>query len=149
MRRVVMIRLNVSFLPLRQYTLKNTYIRTGRLECPPSSRGGDLLVPQWVPVYPARHWQMYPLAPSIHRPPFRHGMLAHSLSSNKKPMIYYWSIIIVQIKEVKPRWHLCNVVLVTTYHTVNKHQAEICITLVMDHNDYLRISHIYINSSQI
>ena len=43
-----------------------------------------LPVSQLVPAYPVRQLQTYPLTWSAHDPPFKQGLLAHSLISAKK-----------------------------------------------------------------
>ena len=43
----------------------------------------NLLVSQLTPVNPAAHTQVYPLMPSMQRPPKRHGLEAHSSMSEK------------------------------------------------------------------
>ena len=46
-----------------------------------------LLVPQFVPVYPATHVQLYPFIPSTQVPLFAHGLLAHSFISTIKHQV--------------------------------------------------------------
>lgn len=41
-----------------------------QIDCPQNS---NILVSQFVPVYPSGHMQQYELTPSTHVPPFRQG----------------------------------------------------------------------------
>ena len=44
----------------------------------------NLLVSQDLPLKPGAHAQLRPFIKSVHVPPFRHGLISHSLISIKK-----------------------------------------------------------------
>ena len=44
-------------------------------------------VSQFAPMYPSTHWQLYSFMPSVQVPPFSHGLLLHSSTSETKELL--------------------------------------------------------------